>query len=224
MRRRSGASPIIHAGRADDRAAGFTGRDGVASGPLDKLLADIRACRLCAAHLPLGPRPVLQVGSGARLRIVGQAPGRLVHESGVPWRDASGDRLRAWLGLSPAIFYDPDKVAVLPIGLCYPGRGASGDNPPRPECAPRWHEPVNRLLPHIALTLLVGGHAQAYYLGRRRKASLTETVRDWRAYLEEGFLPLPHTSPRNQPWLAANPWFEAELLPDIRAVIRRLGL
>jgi len=191
---------------------------------LDELLLEIRACRVCAAVLPAGPRPVLQAGAGARLRIVGHAPGRKVHESGVPWGDASGERLRDWMGMSAADFYDPGKVAIIPMGFCYPGRGASGDNPPRPECAPRWHPPLERHLPDIGLTLLVGQYAQARYLGVSRKASLTETVRAWADYLPAGFLPIPHPSPRNQPWMAKNRWFEADVLPALRDTIARLGL
>jgi uracil-DNA glycosylase len=191
--------------------------------PLASLLREIRACRLCADDLPSGPRPVLQAGRSARLRIVGQAPGRKVHETGIPWDDASGDRLRDWLGLTPEQFYDPGKVAIIPIGFCYPGKAGSGDKPPRPQCAPRWHAQLNAQLPDIGLTLLVGQYAQARYLGNRRKATLSDTVRAWREYLPCS-LPLPHPSPRNQPWLARNPWFEAELLPCVRAAIRSLGL
>lgn len=191
---------------------------------LAQLLDHIRACRHCAADLPCGPRPVVQAAPTARLRIVGQAPGRKVHETGIPWNDASGDRLRAWLGLSTARFHDPAKVAIMPIAFCYPGRARSGDNPPRPECAPRWHDALNARLPAIGLTLLVGQWAQARYLGPRRKATLGETVRAWRDYLPLGLVPLPHPSPRNQPWLAKNPWFEAELVPAIRETVQRLGL
>jgi uracil-DNA glycosylase len=189
---------------------------------LAELLSDIRACRLCA-DLPHGPRPVVQAGATARLRIVGQAPGRKVHESGIPWDDASGDRLRGWLGLAPAQFYDPAMVAIVPMGFCYPGKAASGDSPPRRECAPRWHARLAAELPGIALTVLVGQYALAHYLPDR-KPSLTETVRAWRDYLPAGWLPLPHPSPRNQPWLAKNPWFEAELIPQVRAAVRALRL
>ncbi|OYW88973.1 MAG: uracil-DNA glycosylase [Sphingobium sp. 32-64-5] len=191
---------------------------------LARLLEDIRACRHCAGDLPHGPRPVVQAGRTARLRIIGQAPGRKVHETGIPWNDASGDRLRAWLGLTPARFYDPRRVAIIPMGFCYPGKAGSGDKPPRAECAPRWHEALNAQLPGIALTLLIGQYAQARYLGRQRLSTLGETVRAWRDYLPQGYIPLPHPSPRNQPWLAKNPWFEAELLPGIRAAISASGL
>jgi uracil-DNA glycosylase len=187
-----------------------------ASHDLDRLLAEARACRVCAAHLPLGPRPVLRARPGARLLIVGQAPGTRVHESGVPWDDRSGDRLRDWLRLDREAFYDDSRVAIVPMGFCYPGRDpGGGDKPPRPECAPLWHPPLRAALPKVALTLLVGLYAQAHYLGRRRQGSLTETVRAWRDYDPE-FLPLPHPSWRSTAWLKRNPWFEADLLPELR--------
>jgi uracil-DNA glycosylase len=201
------------AGRAavPPRAGGESDRDGLAA-----LVADARACRLCAEHLPLGPRPVLRARASARLLIVGQAPGTRVHETGVPWNDPSGERLRDWLGVDRAAFYDEARIAIVPMGFCYPGRDArGGDRPPRPECAPLWHPPLRAALPGIALTLLVGSYAQRYYLGRRRHASLTETVRAWRSYLPE-FLPLPHPSWRNTAWLKKHPWFEAELVPELR--------
>jgi uracil-DNA glycosylase len=196
----------------------------VSADALARLLEDIRDCRLCEAHLPHGPRPVLQVARGARLRIIGQAPGRKVHETGVPWNDASGERLRAWLGLTLDQFHDAHQVALIPMGFCYPGKAASGDRPPRRECAPRWHGALEALLPDLGLTLLVGQYAQARYLGTTRKATLTDTVWAWREYLPQGLLPLPHPSPRNQPWLAVNPWFERQLLPAVRAAVKRLGV
>jgi len=186
------------------------------------LLARVRACRVCADHLPLGPRPILQVRPTARLLICGQAPGTKVHETGVPWNDPSGERLRAWLGLECDVFYDPRRVALIGVGLCYPGRlPQGGDAPPRPECAPLWHPPLRAALPELNLTLLVGSYAQAYYLGRRRKASVAETVRAYRDYLPE-FIPTPHPSWRTRAWLARNPWFEAELVPELRARVRAL--
>jgi len=191
---------------------------------LPELLRNIRSCNHCADALPCGPRPVVQAHRSARLRIVGQAPGRKVHETGIPWNDPSGDRLRNWLGLSPGQFYDSRKVAIIPMGFCYPGKAASGDNPPRPECAPRWHEQLDTHLPDIALTLLIGHHAQSYYLGGRRKATLSDTVKAWKEYLPLGYLPLAHPSPRNQPWLVKNPWFEGELVLDLRNVIQALNL
>jgi uracil-DNA glycosylase len=186
------------------------------------LLARVRACRVCADHLPLGPRPILQAEPTARLLICGQAPGTKVHATGVPWNDPSGERLRAWLGLECEVFYDPRRVALIGVGLCYPGRlPQGGDAPPRPECAPLWHPTLRAALPELSLTLLVGSYAQAYYLGRRRKASVSETVRAYRDYLPE-FIPTPHPSWRTRGWLARNPWFEAELVPELRARVRAL--
>lgn len=183
--------------------------------PLDHLLRDIRACLLCETQLPLGPRPVLQASSSARLLIVGQAPGTKVHASGVPWSDASGRRLRDWLQLDEATFYDPAQVAIVPMGFCYPGRAGSGDAPPRPECRATWHPRLLPLLPNVRFTLLIGQYAQAYFLQSRRKPSLGDTVRAWREYLPDS-LPLPHPSPRNVAWFKANPWFEGEVLPTLR--------
>ncbi len=189
---------------------------------LDSLLAAVRGCRICAEHLPLGPRPVLRARETARLLIVGQAPGTRVHESGIPWNDPSGDRLRDWLALDRETFYDERRIAIIPMGFCYPGRDANGgDRPPRPECAPLWHERLRARLPHIALTLLVGRYAQAHYLGAAAKASVTETVRAWRSY-GPAYLPLPHPSWRTRAWVARNPWFEAEVIPALRARVRDL--
>ena len=152
----------------------------------------------------------------ARVLIIGQAPGTRVHASGIPWDDASGRRLRDWMGVTKESFYDPSRFAIMPMGFCYPGRGAGGDNPPRPECAPLWHDKVLAGLPNIRLTLLIGAHAQARYLAARRKSTLGDTVRSWRDYAADGYLPLVHPSPRNQGWLRNNPWFEAEILPYLR--------
>lgn len=187
---------------------------------LPVLLDSIRACRVCEAHLPLGPRPVLQVGEGARLLIVGQAPGSRVHASGIPWDDASGVRLREWLGIDAQTFYDASRVAIVPMGFCYPGRGRGGDNPPRRECADLWFEPLRYHLREVRLTLLVGQYAQRHFLGRKRARTLTETVRRWRDYGPD-VIPLPHPSPRNQPWFAANPWFAGELLTTLRERVAR---
>ncbi len=189
---------------------------------LAEIVAAARACRVCAEHLPLGPRPVLRAAPGARLLIVGQAPGTRVHETGIPWNDRSGERLRDWLSIPAEVFYDETKVAIVPMGLCYPGVDAKGgDRPPRPECAPLWHRPLRAALPDVELTLLVGMYAQAHYLGRRRQKTLTETVRHWRDVLPE-FLPLPHPSWRNTAWLKKNPWFEKDLLPELRRRVNRL--
>lgn len=192
----------------------------IAMSKFDVLLSEIRACRLCESHLPLGPRPVLRASSTARILIVGQAPGRRVHETGIPWNDPSGDRLRLWLQMEREQFYDERHIAIVPTGLCYPGSGPRGDAPPRPECAPLWHPRLRALMPKIELTLLIGQYAQAYYLGSRRKKSLRETVQAYREYLP-AFLPLPHPSPRNQLWFKQNPWFEAEVIPALRAMVHK---
>lgn len=184
---------------------------------LEELAAQARACTLCADELPLGPRPVLRVDARARVLVVGQAPGTRVHATGIPWKDPSGDRLRAWLGIDREAFYDASRFAIVPTGLCYPGRGRGGDLPPRPECAPRWHPPLLAALPRIRLRLLVGAHAQRYYLGPSR-ASLSERVARWREQLP-GTFPLPHPSPRNTRWLRERPWFEAEVVPALRAAV-----
>jgi uracil-DNA glycosylase len=192
------------------------------SGGLDELAARMRACRVCEAHLPLGPRPVFRLSASARLLIIGQAPGTRVHESGVPWDDRSGDRLRQWLDVGRDAFYDVSRVAILPTGLCYPGRlPRGGDCPPRPECAPLWHPPVLAELSEVRLTLLVGSYAQAYHLGAARKATLTDTVAAWRDYLPR-FLVLPHPSWRTTAWEAKTPWFGAELLPRARELVAGL--
>ena len=185
------------------------------------LLHEVRACTLCAKELPLGPRPVLQLDPRARVLIAGQAPGRRVHESGVPFQDASGERLRDWMGVSPEVFYDPAQIAILPMGFCYPGTGRSGDLSPRPECAPAWRERLLAQLRRLELTLVIGQYAQEYHLAAAQGASLTETVRAWRDYWPER-LPLPHPSPRNNLWLRKNPWFEKEVLPALRRRVRSL--
>jgi uracil-DNA glycosylase len=191
------------------------------SGELEHLLREIRACRICEKHLPLGPNPVLRAGADARLLIVSQAPGIRVHATGIPWNDASGRRLREWLQMDAATFYDEQRVAIVPMGFCYPGKAGSGDAPPRPECRATWHPRLLPLLPKVQLTLLVGQYAQAYVLGARRKPTLGETVRAWRDYLP-AHLPLPHPSPRNVGWFKANPWFEAEVLPVLRERVHAL--
>ena len=191
------------------------------SAALDDLLRRIRACRICEAHLPLGPRPILAASARARLLIVSQAPGARVHATGIPWNDASGRRLRDWLQLDEATFYDARRVAIVPMGFCYPGRAGSGDAPPRPECRATWHPRLLPLLEKVELTLSIGQYAQAYCLGARRKPNLGETVRAWRKYLPTD-LPLPHPSPRNVGWFKANPWFEAEVLPVLRERVHAL--
>lgn len=189
---------------------------------LDTLLRDVRACRVCAAHLPLGPRPVVQAGSSARILIVGQAPGLRVHQTGIPWDDLSGERLREWMGVEKTQFYDASRIAIVPMGLCYPGRGKGGDLPPRPECAPLWLDRLLVQLPRIEVTLLIGQYAQRRFLGAGRKKTLTATVKAWREYAPRS-IPLPHPSPRNQPWFQRHPWFDQEVVPMLRALIGGLG-
>ncbi len=187
---------------------------------LERLLAEVGACQACAAELPLGPRPVVRASPTARILIVGQAPGTRVHETGIPWNDPSGDRLRQWLALDKAAFYDDSRIAIIPMGLCYPGRApGGGDLPPRRECAPLWHRRLLAHLPDIRLTLLVGSYAQAHYLAARRKPTMTETVRAWHEYLP-AMVPLPHPSWRTTAWLRRNPWFADELLPELRVMVR----
>lgn len=185
----------------------------------DALLTEIRACRVCAATLATGPRPIVQFSATSRIVIIGQAPGTRVHASGVPWDDLSGERLRNWTGLSPALFYNPAIVALVPMGFCFPGTGASGDLPPRPECAPLWHDRVLALLPDERLTLLVGQYAQSRYLSTRGKQTMTAAVR---AFAEHGeaIFPLPHPSWRSTGWMQKNPWFEADVLPALRNAVQ----
>ncbi|HET7267697.1 MAG TPA: uracil-DNA glycosylase family protein [Oleiagrimonas sp.] len=183
----------------------------------DRVLADIRACRICEAHLPHGVRPVVQAAADSRLLIVSQAPGRKVHESGIPFDDLSGKRLREWMGIDHDTFYDPHAVAIVPMGFCFPGTGKNGDLPPRPECAPKWHPLLMPLLTKVQLTLVIGMYAHKGMLGERRQRTLTDTVKNWRELIADGLLPLPHPSPRNQMWLRRNPWFEAELVPELRS-------
>jgi uracil-DNA glycosylase len=189
---------------------------------LASLSREARACRICEPHLPLGPRPVFRVSGTARLLIVGQAPGRKVHATGIPWNDPSGDRLRDWLGLEREVFYDERRIAILPIGFCYPGVDKNGgDKPPRPECAPTWQARFLALMPRIELTLLIGSYAHAFHLGRERNRTMTETVAAWRDH-PTNRLPLPHPSWRNIAWLKRNPWFEREVLPILRRRVGRL--
>ncbi len=183
--------------------------------PMKNLLQEIRCCTACLQHLPHGARPIVAASYKSRLVIVGQAPGKLVHASGIPWDDKSGDNLRNWLGIDRTLFYDADAIALIPMGFCYPGTGTHGDLPPRPECAPLWHQKLLDHLPESRLTLLVGQYAQNYYLGNRGKNNLTETVLHFREYLPQYFL-LPHPSPRNNIWQAKNKWFREEVLPELR--------
>ncbi len=187
---------------------------------LNALLEHVRSGKICADSLPLGPRPVLQCGRRARILIAGQAPGRRVHDSGVAFDDPSGDRLRDWMGLERETFYDPDRIAILPMGFCYPGSSKAGDLPPRPECAPAWRAPLLAQLPRIELILVLGAHAHRHHFDDSH-ASLTRRVADWRRYWPD-VIPLPHPSPRNNRWLKQNPWFAADLLPVLRARIAAL--
>lgn len=190
--------------------------------PLPRLLAEIRACRVCAAHLPYEPRPIIRASGTAKLLIAAQAPGLRVQETGLSFNDPSGDRLRDWLGVDRDVFYDERRVAIIGMGFCFPGYTPSGaDKPPRPECAPLWQPRLKVALPKIPLTLVVGSYAIAWHLGETRKSTMTETVKAWREY-GPALLPLPHPSWRNNAWLKKNPWFEGELLPELRACVRRV--
>tara|TARA_R110002110_G_scaffold357507_3_gene566892 strand:- start:6048 stop:6647 length:600 start_codon:yes stop_codon:yes gene_type:complete len=189
---------------------------------LPDLLRNIRACRICEDHLPLGPQPVVVAEKSAKILIIGQAPGTAVHESGVPWDDPSGDRLRDWMNLGKPAFYDPARIAIMPMGFCYPGRlPKGGDAPPRPECAPQWHDRLRAQLPEIELTLLVGSYAQNQYLHDGRAKNMTGTIRNWRD-LDDDCLPTPHPSWRSGIWLKKNPWFEVEILPVLRERVAKL--
>ncbi len=189
----------------------------VSSLALRNLLAEVRNCRVCEANLPMGPKPVLRAESSAKLLIIGQAPGTRVHASGVPWDDPSGDRLRDWMGIDRSRFYDAKAIAIMPMGFCYPGKGKSGDLPPRAECAPLWHQRILGQLPNVRLTLLVGSYAQSYYL-RDGHATLGARLQHWRDYMP-GYFPLVHPSPRNTRWLRQHPWFEAEVVPVLRHLV-----
>ena len=187
---------------------------------LQKLLKQVRSCRECSEYLPFEPRPVVRAHSSARLLIVGQAPGTRVNETGIPWNDPSGDRLRDWMQVDREIFYDEKLIAIVPMGFCYPGKGKSGDLPPRPECAELWHGKILECLPDLELILLVGAYAQRYYLNAC-KPTLTETVKDWKTFLPH-YLPLPHPSPRNQIWLKRNSWFVKNVVPALRIQVKTL--
>ena len=185
------------------------------------LAQEIRACTLCSAYLPLGPRPIIQVSNSAQILIVGQAPGSRVHETGIPFDDPSGNRLREWMGIDKSVFYEESKIAIVPMGFCFPGTGKSGDLPPRPECAVTWRKKLLNELPQISLTLVIGQYAQAWHLGQLVKENLTETVKAWKEFGPE-IIPLPHPSPRNNIWLKKNPWFEQEVLPKLQAKVKSI--
>jgi len=187
---------------------------------MKKLLKEISACTICISYLPLGVNPVLAAHKKSRVVIIGQAPGKKVHESSIPWDDPSGDRLRSWLNVSKNQFYNPETFALVPMGFCYPGKGKSGDLPPRPECAPAWHDQLLTRMPNASLILLIGVYAQHYYLGSEAKSSLTDTVKNFNQYLPK-YLVLPHPSPRNNIWIKKNPWFTSELLPVLKSQVAK---
>lgn len=186
---------------------------------MDTLLKKIRQCEVCKTHLPFGPRPVVQLSRDSKIVIISQAPSRRVHETGIPWNDASGKKLKSWMNVTDEIFYNPSYISILPMGFCYPGKDISGDLPPRPECAPLWHPQVFKYFKHKPLILLIGQYAQRYYLKKSFKGSLTETVRNYASYLPEYF-PLPHPSPRNQNWVMINTWFISEAVPELQKRIQ----
>ena len=188
---------------------------------MNSLIKEIKQCEVCKENLPLGPRPVVAASESSSILIIGQAPGFKVHKTGIPWDDPSGERLRDWMGIDTNTFYDSSKIALVPMGFCYPGKGKSGDLPPRPECAPLWHQPLLNSMPDIQLTLLFGQYAQHYYLKERVKKTLTETVKHYEEYAPQ-YLPMPHPSPRNNIWLKKNPWFQQKLLPELKSRIKEL--
>ena len=185
------------------------------------LLYKIKGCEICREHLDLGPRPVLAAHKNSKIVIIGQAPGTKVHASGIPWDDVSGRQLRKWLNVTDEDFYDVEKFAIIPMGFCYPGKGKSGDNPPRKECAPQWHQELFELMPSLEMIVLIGMYAQNYYLKENAKRTLTETVDNYPAYLPKYFV-LPHPSPRNRFWFSKNPWFDREVLPELKVRVKRI--
>ena len=187
--------------------------------PFEELESEIRACQICREFLV--PRPILQISPLARIVIIGQAPGAKVARSGIPWNDESGRRLRDWLGVSDATFYDAKQVALVPMGFCYPGPGTSGDKPPRPECAPQWHDAILDRLPESKLRIFIGKFAHERYLGENQGMNLTESVRAWRSWMTQGVVPLVHPSPRNRFWMKQNPWFETDLVPELRLQVSK---
>ncbi|MGY8640019.1 MAG: uracil-DNA glycosylase family protein [Verrucomicrobiales bacterium] len=189
--------------------------------PLSSLISEVQSCTHCEQHLALGPRPVLQIHPTAKILIAGQAPGSKVHKTGVPFDDPSGERLRAWLNISRETFYDPEKIAILPMGFCYPGKGKSGDLPPRPECAELWRQRILKELGNVELTLLIGKYAQDWHLDVPKKTTLTELVKNWRSFGPEA-IPLPHPSPRNNIWLKKNEWFERDVVPELQTRVANL--
>ncbi len=183
------------------------------------LLKEISKCTVCSEHLALGPRPVLAASKRSKIVVIGQAPGTVVHASGVPWEDKSGDNLRKWMDIDKETFYDTEKIALIPMGFCYPGKGKTGDLAPRKECGPLWHPSLMQKMEEVKMILLVGKYAQDYYLQKTAKKNLTETVKNYRSYLPK-YLPLPHPSPRNNIWQAKNEWFKAEVLPELKLIVQ----
>ena len=190
---------------------------------MNDLLSEISKCTICLPYLPNGVNPVLAASNNSKIVIVGQAPGSVVHKTGIPWDDQSGKRLREWLGIDQAVFYDPTKLALIPMSFCYPGKGKGGDLPPRKECAPQWHAELFDPMREVQLTILIGAYAQEYYLGSSKKKTLTETVKNYKEYLPK-YLPLPHPSPRNNIWLKKNSWFEKELIPELKEIVVNLDI
>lgn len=188
---------------------------------MKNLLKDIRQCTICEAHLPLGPRPIVSAHKDSKIVIIGQAPGLKVHTTGIPWDDPSGKQLRKWLDVTDELFYNETKIALVPMGFCYPGKGKSGDLPPRPECAPQWHQKLLDQMPNLQLVILIGMYSQKYYLKKKAKRTLTETVAEYKTYLPNYF-PLPHPSPRNRFWLTKNPWFEKEVIPELQEKVSQI--
>jgi len=188
---------------------------------MEKLLKEIRSCAVCKKFLPNAPRPIIQAGKNSKIIIIGQAPGQKVQNSGVPWDDLSGNELRRWLGVTKEQFYDEKIFALVPMGFCYPGKGKSGDLPPRPECAPLWHDLILQKMKQVKLIILIGQYAQNYYLGEKLKPTLTETVKNFKKYLPE-YLPLVHPSPRNKIWQKKNPWFEKEVVPHLQKIVKKI--
>lgn len=188
---------------------------------MKNLLKDIRQCTICEAHLPLGPRPIVSAHKDSKIVIIGQAPGLKVHTTGIPWDNPSGKQLRKWLDVTDELFYDETKIALVPMGFCYPGKGKSGDLPPRPECAPQWHQKLLDQMPNLQLVILIGMYSQKYYLKEKAKRTLTETVAEYKTYLPNYF-PLPHPSPRNRFWLTKNPWFEKEVIPELQEKVSQI--
>jgi len=186
---------------------------------METLLRNIRKCEICKSHLPFCPRPIVSAHKNSKIIIIGQAPGTSVHNTGVPWDDPSGRQLRKWLGVTDDVFYDESKIALVPMGFCYPGKGKTGDLPPRPECALQWHEALLAKMPNVELVILIGMYAQKAYLKKEAKKTLTETVANYETYLPK-YLPLPHPSPRNRFWLTKNPWFDVEVIPELQKKVQ----